>query len=244
MASNTAGASTTAPIARSSTAMDDAMLGHLVPGHAPVHLTAPQWHQGLVMAVAILVVVLSWWPARNLVSRRQRMNLSFNPLHLVNTYGAFGSITRERYEIVLEGTDEAPDSATAAWKEYEFNGKPGDPSRRPPQVAPYHMRLDWLMWFAAMSNASDYPWFASLMLKVLEGESQQTLAKQLLLFHERALPDLARNIKCGNSLIGPDFYEGQQAVLFDEDEIYRINVFDWNAASAPAIAKWSRAAGS
>jgi type I restriction-modification system DNA methylase subunit len=70
----------------------------------------------------------------------------------------------------------------------------------------------------------------SLLLKVLEGESQEMLNQQLLLFHERALPDLASNIKCGNSLIGPDFYEGQQPMLFDEEEKYRINVFDWNAA--------------
>ena len=70
----------------------------------------------------------------------------------------------------------------------------------------------------------------SLLLKVLEGESQETMDTQRKLFHERALPDLAGNIKCGNSLIGPDFYEGQQATLFDEEERYRINVFDWNAA--------------
>lgn len=76
----------------------------------------------------------------------------------------------------------------------------------------------------------------SLLLKVLEGESQQSLEHQLLLFHERALPDLGSNIKCGNSLIGPDFYDGQQATLFDEEERYRINVFDWNA-EFPAIMK-------
>ncbi|MBI2807447.1 MAG: N-6 DNA methylase [Planctomycetes bacterium] len=69
----------------------------------------------------------------------------------------------------------------------------------------------------------------SLLLKVLEGESQQTLERQLLLFHERALPDLASNIKCGNSLIGPDFYDGQQLLDFGEEERYRINVFDWHA---------------
>ncbi len=56
------------------------------------------------------------------------------------------------------------------------------------------------------------------------------MTRRRKLFHERALPDLAGNIKCGNSLIGPDFYEGQQATLFDEEERYRINVFDWNAA--------------
>jgi type I restriction-modification system DNA methylase subunit len=69
----------------------------------------------------------------------------------------------------------------------------------------------------------------SLLLKVLEGESEQTLATQLRFYHERALPDLGRNIKCGNSLIGPDFYEQRELDFLDEEERYRINVFDWNA---------------
>ena len=67
----------------------------------------------------------------------------------------------------------------------------------------------------------------SLLLKVLEGESAETLESQLTLFRARALPDLSHNIKCGNALIGSDFYTGRQAVLFDEDELYRINAFDW-----------------
>lgn len=65
----------------------------------------------------------------------------------------------------------------------------------------------------------------SLLLKVLEGENNQTLQKQLTYLHERALPDLGDNIKCGNSLIGPDFY--QQQTMLDDEERYRINVFDW-----------------
>jgi type I restriction-modification system DNA methylase subunit len=69
----------------------------------------------------------------------------------------------------------------------------------------------------------------SLLLKVLEGESEQSLATQLRFFHERALPDLGSNIKCGNSLIGPDFYQHQQMLLLDDEERYRINVFDWRA---------------
>ncbi len=64
----------------------------------------------------------------------------------------------------------------------------------------------------------------SLLLKVLEGETSQTV--QLELLHQRALPDLGDNIKCGNSLIGPDFYE-QQLLLFGHEERYRLNVFDW-----------------
>lgn len=69
----------------------------------------------------------------------------------------------------------------------------------------------------------------SLLLKVLEGESAETIQMQLRLFHERALPDLDANIKCGNSLIGPDFYKGRQQDLFDEKEMYRVNAFDWKA---------------
>jgi Eco57I restriction-modification methylase len=75
----------------------------------------------------------------------------------------------------------------------------------------------------------------SLLLKVLEGESEQTLATQLRFYHERALPDLGRNIKCGNSLIAPDFYDQQEMNFLDEEQRYRINVFDWNAEFAEII---------
>ena len=67
----------------------------------------------------------------------------------------------------------------------------------------------------------------SLLLKVLEGETGETLNQQMRLFHERALPDLGSNIKCGNSLIGPDFYDGRQMSLMGNEEMYRVNVFDW-----------------
>jgi hypothetical protein len=98
------------------------------------------------------------------------MNTSFEPLHLVNTYGAFGGITRTRHEIVIEGTDEASPSSTTRWLAYEFKGKPGDPARMPAQIAPYHLRLDWLMWFAAMGDPDQYPWLAELLLKLLQGD--------------------------------------------------------------------------
>ena len=65
----------------------------------------------------------------------------------------------------------------------------------------------------------------SLLLKVLEGESDETLGQQLTLFAERALPNLDNNIKCGNSLIGPDYFTGQ--LLPDADELRRVNPFDW-----------------
>jgi hypothetical protein len=68
----------------------------------------------------------------------------------------------------------------------------------------------------------------SLLLKVLEGESKESINAQLKLFHERALPDLGSNIKCGNSLIGSDFFQGRQGELFDDEEALRVNPFDWD----------------
>src|SRR5581483_7936821 len=94
------------------------------------------------------------------------------PFHLVNTYGAFGSITKTRFEIVIEGTRDAVPTDGTRWSAYEFKGKPGDPSRRPPQIAPYHLRLDWLMWFAAMGPPAESPWFTTLLARLLEGDPE------------------------------------------------------------------------
>lgn len=121
-------------------------------------------------ALTVLVSALSIRPAINLFSNRQLMNASFEPLHLVNTYGAFGSVTRERTEIIIEGTDNPVISDRTKWQAYEFKGKPGDISRRPPQVTPYHYKLDWQMWFAAMGKYWHNPWIINLMGKLLQGE--------------------------------------------------------------------------
>jgi hypothetical protein len=98
------------------------------------------------------------------------MNASFEPYHLVNTYGAFGSITRKRFEIVIEGCRDPDPGPGSEWREYEFKAKPGRLDRRPPIVAPYHLRLDWLMWFAAMGSYHAHPWFVPLLVKLLEGD--------------------------------------------------------------------------
>ncbi len=151
-------------------AFDDRTLGLVLRfGHAP--LTAPPaWYVGAALACTLLVLVLSYWPVRNLLSRRQAMNASFNPFHLVNTYGAFGSISRERHEIVLEATDAQTVTSDTVWREYEFKGKPGDPRRRPPQFAPYHLRLDWLMWFVPLSPAYAGGWLMPLVEKLLQND--------------------------------------------------------------------------
>ncbi|MFI2708202.1 lipase maturation factor family protein, partial [Nocardioides sp. CER28] len=153
--------------------LPDAWLAPLLPGSA-THASAgtPVLFAAVVCALTAVVVVLSYWPVANLLSRRQLMNTSFNRWHLVNSYGAFGSITKRRYEIVIEGTNETAWGPRTDWREYEFRGKPGDPRRRPRQFAPYHLRLDWLMWFAALSPAYVDPWFAALVQRLLEGDRQ------------------------------------------------------------------------
>ncbi|CAL9375344.1 lipase maturation factor family protein [Streptomyces sp. enrichment culture] len=141
-----------------------------LPATAPSVPAAPLWYEALVLAVGALLVFLSYHPVLNMISRRQVMNRSFDPLHLVNTYGAFGSVSRIRYEVVVEGTlDERP-RPDSDWREYDFKGKPGDPRRWPRQFAPYHLRLDWLMWFAALSPAYAGEWFGGLVERLLEND--------------------------------------------------------------------------
>ncbi|ROR37797.1 lipase maturation factor family protein [Kitasatospora cineracea] len=146
--------------------LDTGTLRRVLPiGPDPGYPGQPVWYQVLVAAYALLVLARSWQPARNLVSPRQQMNRSWDRLHLVNSYGAFGSVNRTRYEIVLEGTRDV--HGTDGWQEYEFPGKPGELRRLPRQFAPYHLRLDWLMWFAAISPSYARPWFLPLLARLL-----------------------------------------------------------------------------
>ncbi|WP_016934599.1 lipase maturation factor family protein [Rhodococcus sp. R1101] len=123
-----------------------------------------------VVALTVLVAGLSYWPVANMMSRRQAMNASFNKWHFVNTYGAFGTVTRTRREVIVEGTSDAVVTPATEWREYEFKGKPGDVRRRPRQYAPYHLRLDWLMWFAGISRDYAAGWFPRFAGKLLEND--------------------------------------------------------------------------
>jgi Lipase maturation factor len=136
----------------------------------PALTPVPPWFAALVIVFSVLTVMMTYYPVRNMISRRQRMNMSFNAYHLVNTYGAFGTIGRTRREVVIEGTDDPEVTANTVWKEYEFKGKPGAVRRVPAQWAPYHLRLDWLMWFAAISPHYAYPWLRPFMLRLLQND--------------------------------------------------------------------------
>jgi hypothetical protein len=120
--------------------------------------------------VTVVIALLSIQPVLNMLSSRQIMNTSFDPFNLVNTYGAFGSVGRERLNVVFEGTmDPVPDDK-ATWKAYPYKGLPVALDERPPQIAPYQLRLDWQMWFAAMSSAEEYPWTLNLVSKLLHND--------------------------------------------------------------------------
>ncbi len=121
--------------------------------------------------LAAVVAFLSIDVVANLFSRQQRMNSSFEPFELVNTYGAFGSVGRERDEIVFEGTPDATPEPESHWTEYEWKCKPGDPDRRPCVVSPYHLRLDWQVWFAAMESPEQAPWTLHLVWRLLHGDA-------------------------------------------------------------------------
>jgi Lipase maturation factor len=139
-------------------------------GGAGVFAESPAWFVVGVLGLSILIVVLSYYPVRNLLSRYQAMNASFEPFHLVNTYGAFGTVGRTRYEVIVEGTDSDELTDATIWREYAFKAKPGDLKRIPPQVAPYHLRLDWLMWFLPLSPAYGEGWFPVFLGRLILGD--------------------------------------------------------------------------
>ncbi|EJK50020.1 hypothetical protein THAOC_31048 [Thalassiosira oceanica] len=104
---------------------------------------------------------------RNLLSRRQLMNASFDPLRLANSYGAFGVVSEERHELIISSAQDV----TGPWREYEFKIKPGNVARTPRFISPYHHRLDWQMWISSQIGGIERsPWMYSFLLKLLKQE--------------------------------------------------------------------------
>jgi predicted DCC family thiol-disulfide oxidoreductase YuxK len=99
-------------------------------------------------------------PARHLLGRLE-------PFHIVNGYGLFAVMTTSRLEIIVQGSNDG-----TTWQDYEFKYKPGDVKRPPPWVAPLQPRLDWQMWFAALGNFQENPWFVNFMARLLEGSPE------------------------------------------------------------------------
>jgi hypothetical protein len=156
---------------------DDGFWAHLLPRGLVAQAVAAEARaeeskpmRTTAWVVTAVIALLSIQPALNLVSPRQVMNTSFDPLELVNTYGAFGTVGQERLNVVFEGTLDANPSDSAHWQPYPYKGLPVALDQRPPQLAPYQLRLDWQMWFAAMATPADYPWTLHLVSKLLHND--------------------------------------------------------------------------
>lgn len=113
----------------------------------------------MVVSVTQLAGMFSvWTPAA-----AQRLAAALAPFGVVNSYGLFASMTTERIEIEVQGSNDGEN-----WQSYVFRYKPGDPRRAPPWVAPHQPRLDWQMWFAALSNFRENPWFNNFVVRLLQ----------------------------------------------------------------------------
>lgn len=160
---------------------DDAFLARILPRvlvrkaeAAAGGIKGPVATSRLIWIVTIILGIQSVEPALNILSTKQIMNGSFDPLDLVNTYGAFGTIGKERPNVVFEGTTDDTTGGKATWKPYIYKGLPVLLDKRPPQIAPYQPRLDWQMWFASMSTADQYPWTYNLVWKLLHNYRDAT----------------------------------------------------------------------
>lgn len=102
------------------------------------------------------------WPAPVVV-----VHEVLSPFRIVNHYGLFSVMTTKRLEIIVEGSKDG-----VVWSSYGFRYKPGDPLKRPGFVAPHQPRLDWQMWFAALSRHQEQRWFSSFCLRLLEGRPE------------------------------------------------------------------------
>jgi hypothetical protein len=150
----------------------DGVLGAVLPLGAPDLAATPLTLDVAGAGLALVILGLSVRPVLNMFSPSQVMNTAFDPLKLVNTYGAFGSITKRRYQLVVQGT-RAADPDEEDWESYGFKGQPVRTDERPPQWAPYHLRLDWQLWFAAMQPRPGprQRWLLAFLEKLLENDA-------------------------------------------------------------------------
>ncbi len=132
------------------------------------------WPKAITVSLASFILIVSTiqftslfrldirWP-RPMV---MLYNLS-DSFHIVNSYGLFAIMTTQRPEIIVEGSRDGQ-----TWQAYEFKYKPGDLKRMPAFVQPHQPRLDWQMWFAALSPYSRNPWFKNFCIRLIQGSPE------------------------------------------------------------------------
>jgi hypothetical protein len=108
---------------------------------------------------------LGVWKRRS--PRLERLAGATAPFHCVSPYGLFANMTLERPEIEVEGSDDGVE-----WRRYDFRYKMGPTGRAPRLVAPHQPRLDWQMWFAALTGPPR--WFVAFLARLLDGSPDVT----------------------------------------------------------------------
>lgn len=152
------------------TALDD-LFWTRAPRVPPLRRAAPVFWRAAVLPVLIVFFLVG----TNQIARigsitvpwtksALRLEKLFYPLHSLNNYGLFAVMTKKRPEILIEGSNDGND-----WKVYGFKYKPGIMEKIPGWAAPHQPRLDWQMWFAALSSADRQPWFVNLCTRILMG---------------------------------------------------------------------------
>ena len=152
--------------------LDDDVLARLLPRLGPWLAAVPATRRTHVLP-AVFALFVAWRSVpvvQNLLSDDQAMNRSYDPLRTVNTYGAFGSVGDERHEAVIQGTLDDPEDPAARWLDYELPCKPGDVTRRPCWITPYHLHLDWQMWFVPLQGVRENVWLIHLVERLLHAD--------------------------------------------------------------------------
>lgn len=151
--------------------LDDQLLAKWVPDQVLENpgAGARSFEKRVASVVAVLVMYLGvahfWQTFQGTVPEPLAVGLKyFGPVQIVNSYGLFAVMTTTRLELQVEGSADGEN-----WKPYEFAYKPGDVKEAPGWVAPFQPRLDWQMWFAALTNYQANPWFVSFVVRLLEG---------------------------------------------------------------------------
>ncbi len=161
--------------------LDDFILERVVPLKFKLSFTlnpqpstlnrSPRWPRPLMMVLVVIILSASSFQLAATLGCRSSLLAPFGwvagqlaPFRTVNNYGLFAVMTTERREIIIEGSNDGVN-----WLPYEFKFKPGDVNRRPAFVAPFQPRLDWQMWFAALGDYRDNPWFVQFCQRLLQG---------------------------------------------------------------------------
>jgi lipase maturation factor 1 len=152
-------------------ALAPSKLGHALATRHPPPVTRSRWPHSVIVPLVVVVLSIDLLQISLAMGARPvwlfpaaAAEALLSPLRTLNSYGLFAVMTTDRREIIVEGSNDG-----ANWRPYEFKYKPGDVNRQPAFVAPHQPRLDWQMWFAALGDYRQNPWFVNFCQRLLQG---------------------------------------------------------------------------